>query len=254
MPLTCIIVDDEPLAVRLLESFVNKTPDLQLAGSFTDSVEAINVIKELKPDLLFLDIQMPDMSGMELAHVVPAETKIIFTTAFKEYAYESYEVSALDFLLKPIRYNKFISAVEKARQWFGHKLNNQNNQSIQNIQNAQKEPHGKQETVFLRVDGEFKQVALSKIIYVCGMKDYVMFYLSDEKRPLITHLTMKSVEDMLPSTLFMRISRSYIVALDKIKSVDRNECVYIGDEIIKVTDAYHEKFISYLNSRFPGSK
>ena len=254
MPLTCIIVDDEPLAVRLLESFVNKTPDLQLAGSFTDSVEAINVIKELKPDLLFLDIQMPDMSGMALAHVVPAETKIIFTTAFKEYAYESYEVSALDFLLKPIRYNKFISAVEKARQWFGHKLNNQNNQNNLNIQNTQKEPHGKQETVFLRVDGEFRQVALSKIIYVCGMKDYVMFYLSDEKRPLITHLTMKSVEDMLPSTLFMRISRSYIVALDKIKSVDRNECVYIGDEIIKVTDAYHEKFISYLNSRFPGSK
>ena len=254
MPLTCIIVDDEPLAVRLLESFVNKTPDLQLAGSFTDSVEAINVIKELKPDLLFLDIQMPDMSGMELAHVVPAETKIIFTTAFKEYAYESYEVSALDFLLKPIRYNKFISAVEKARQWFGHKLNNQNNQNNLNNQNTQKEPHGKQETVFLRVDGEFRQVALSKIIYVCGMKDYVMFYLSDEKRPLITHLTMKSVEDMLPSTLFMRISRSYIVALDKIKSVDRNECVYIGDEIIKVTDAYHEKFISYLNSRFPGSK
>ena len=254
MPLTCIIVDDEPLAVRLLESFVNKTPDLQLVGSFTDSVEAINVIKELKPDLLFLDIQMPDMSGMELAHVVPAETKIIFTTAFKEYAYESYEVSALDFLLKPIRYNKFISAVEKARQWFGHKLNNQNNQNNLNIQNTQKEPHGKQETVFLRVEGEFRQVALSKIIYVCGMKDYVMFYLSDEKRPLITHLTMKSVEDMLPSTLFMRISRSYIVALDKIKSVDRNECVYIGDEIIKVTDAYHEKFISYLNSRFPGSK
>ena len=254
MPLTCIIVDDEPLAVRLLESFVNKTPDLQLAGSFTDSVEAINVIKELKPDLLFLDIQMPDMSGMELAHVVPAETKIIFTTAFKEYAYESYEVSALDFLLKPIRYNKFISAVEKARQWFGHKLNNQNNENNLTIQNTQKEPHGKQETVFLRVDGEFRQVALSKIIYVCGMKDYVMFYLSDEKRPLITHLTMKSVEDMLPSTLFMRISRSYIVALDKIKSVDRNECVYIGDEIIKVTDAYHEKFISYLNSRFPGSK
>ena len=259
MPLTCIIVDDEPLAVRLLESFVNKTPDLQLTGSFTDSVEAINVIKEQKPDLLFLDIQMPDMSGMELAHVVPPETKIIFTTAFKEYAYESYEVSALDFLLKPIRYNKFISAVEKARQWFEYKenvRNLQNNRSIQSIQNSQndQEPHGKQETVFLRVDGEFRQVAISKIVYVCGMKDYVMFYLSDEKRPLITHLTMKSVEDMLPSTLFMRISRSYIVALDRIKSVDRNECVYIGDEIIKVTDAYHEKFISYLNSRFPGSK
>ena len=252
--ITCIVVDDEPLAVRLLESFVSKTPSLELLGAFTDSVEAINAIREQHPQLLFLDIQMPDLNGMELAHMLPEGTKIIFTTAFKEYAFESYEVSAIDFLLKPIRYNKFLSAVEKARQWFGHNQINRISQNNQNIQNTQKEPHGNQEMVFLRVDGEFRQVALSKIIYVCGMKDYVMFYLSDEKRPLITHLTMKSVEDMLPSTLFMRISRSYIVALDKIKSVDRNECVYIGDEIIKVTDAYHEKFISYLNSRFPGSK
>ena len=254
IPLSCIIVDDEPLAVRLLESYVEKTPDLELIASFTDSIKAINAVKAQKPDLLFLDIQMPNIDGMELAHSLPEETRVVFTTAFKEYAFESYEVNALDFLLKPIRYNKFLSAVEKARQWFGHNQINQITQNNQNIQNTQKEPHGNQEMVFLRVDGEFRQVALSKIIYVCGMKDYVMFYLSDEKRPLITHLTMKSVEDMLPSTLFMRISRSYIVALDKIKSVDRNECVYIGDEIIKVTDAYHEKFISYLNSRFPGSK
>jgi DNA-binding LytR/AlgR family response regulator len=262
IPLSCIIVDDEPLAVRLLESYVEKTPGLELIASFTDSIKSINAVKAQKPDLLFLDIQMPNIDGMELAHSLPEETRVVFTSAFKEYAFESYEVNALDFLLKPIRYNKFLSAVEKARQWFGHNQINrinritQNNQNIQNIQNIQntQNPHGNQEMVFLRVDGEFRQVALSKIIYVCGMKDYVMFYLSDEKRPLITHLTMKSVEDMLPSTLFMRISRSYIVALDKIKSVDRNECVYIGDEIIKVTDAYHEKFISYLNSRFPGSK
>ena len=113
-----MIVDDEPLAVKLLESFVAKTPDLELLGSFTDSVEAINAIKEEKPQLLFLDIQMPDLSGMELAHMLPAGTKVIFTTAFKEYAFESYEVSALDFLLKPIRYNKFIAAVEKAREWY----------------------------------------------------------------------------------------------------------------------------------------
>ena len=253
IPLSCIIVDDEPLAVRLLESYVEKTPDLELIASFTDSIKAINAVKAQKPDILFLDIQMPNIDGMELAHSLPEETRVVFTTAFKEYAFESYEVNALDFLLKPIRYNKFLSAVEKARQWFGHNQINRITQNNQNILNTQN-PHGNQEMVFLRVDGEFRQVALSKIIYVCGMKDYVMFYLSDEKRPLITHLTMKSVEDMLPSTLFMRISRSYIVALDKIKSVDRNECVYIGDEIIKVTDAYHEKFISYLNSRFPGSK
>ena len=116
--ITCIIVDDEPLAVKLIESFVAKTPDLELIGSFTDSVEAINAIKEQKPDLLFLDIQMPDLNGMELAHMIPSQTRVIFTTAFKEYAFESYEVKALDFLLKPIRYNKFIAAVEKAREWF----------------------------------------------------------------------------------------------------------------------------------------
>ena len=118
MTLSCIIVDDEPLAVKLLESFVTKTPDLTLLASFTDSVEAINAVKEQKPNLLFLDIQMPDLNGMELAHMIPSETRVIFTTAFKEYAFESYEVRALDFLLKPIRYNKFLAAIDKAREWF----------------------------------------------------------------------------------------------------------------------------------------
>ena len=118
MILSCIIVDDEPLAVKLLESFVTKTPDLTLLASFTDSVEAINAVKEQKPNLLFLDIQMPDLNGMELAHMIPSETRVIFTTAFKEYAFESYEVRALDFLLKPIRYNKFLAAIDKAKEWF----------------------------------------------------------------------------------------------------------------------------------------
>ena len=118
MPLSCIIVDDEPLAVKLLESFVSKTPDLTLLASFTDSVEAINAVKEQKPNILFLDIQMPDLNGMELAHMIPSETRVIFTTAFKEYAFESYEVRALDFLLKPIRYNKFLAAIDKAKEWF----------------------------------------------------------------------------------------------------------------------------------------
>ena len=118
MTLSCIIVDDEPLAVKLLESFVTKTPDLTLLASFTDSVEAINAVKEQKPNLLFLDIQMPDLNGMELAHMIPSETRVIFTTAFKEYAFESYEVKALDFLLKPIRYNKFLAAIDKAKEWY----------------------------------------------------------------------------------------------------------------------------------------
>jgi DNA-binding LytR/AlgR family response regulator len=245
IPLSCIIVDDEPLAVRLLESYVEKTPDLKLIASFTDSIKAINAVKAQKPDLLFLDIQMPNIDGMELAHSLPEETRVVFTTAFKEYAFESYEVNALDFLLKPIRYNKFLSAVEKARQWFGHNQNNQNNQNTLNTQN----PHGNQEMVFLRVDGEFRQVALSKIIYVNGMKDYVLFYLDNEPKPLITHLTMKAVEDMLPKDRFLRIHRSYIIAVDKIQKVDRNDCVYIGKEIIHIPDGYLQTFRQFLETR-----
>lgn len=233
--ISCIIVDDEPLAVKLLESFVTKTPDLRLLGSFTDSVEAINAVKEQKPDLLFLDIQMPDLNGMELAHMIPPTTRVIFTTAFKEYAFESYEVSALDFLLKPIRYNKFLSAVEKAKQWY------------------EREPadddEKKSKSLFIRVDGELRNVSIDNITYVSGMKDYVMFYLDGESKPLITHLTMKAVEAMLPTDKFLRVHRSYIIAVDKIKKIDRNDCIYIGEEIIHVPEGYQAQFKEFIETR-----
>ena len=250
-PLTCIITDDEPLAVKLLESFVTKTPDLQLLGSYTDSVEAVAAIKEKQPILLFLDIQMPDINGMELAHMVPQETRIIFTTAFQEYAFESYEVSALDFLLKPIRYGKFLAAVEKARQWFGLTAAAEAAASAENTQQQQgpTESQPAAQTVFLKVDGEYRQVAFSDILYVSGMKDYVMFYIEGERKPLITHMTMKAAEELLPASLFMRVNRSYIVALNKIRSVDRNDCLYIGNEIIRVTDAYKEAFAQYMQTK-----
>ena len=233
-PLSCIIVDDEPLAVRLLESYVEKTPDLQLVASFTDSINAINAIKAQKPDLLFLDIQMPNIDGMELAHSLPEETRVVFTTAFKEYAFESYEVNALDFLLKPVRYNKFLSAVEKARKLYQQPTAAQN--STPN-------------TVFIRVEGEWMNVPVDQITYVNGMKDYVLFYLDNEPKALITHLTMKAVEEMLPRDKFLRIHRSYIIAVDKIRKIDRNDCVYIGKEIIHIPDGYLQTFRQFLETR-----
>ena len=231
-PITCIIVDDEPLAVKLLESFVDKTPQLKLERSFTDSVEALAWLREHPVQLAFMDIQMPDMNGMELSHMLTGDTKIIFTTAFKEYAFESYEVSAIDFLLKPIRYNKFIAAVEKAEQWFSH----------------QKETPSTPKTMFLRVDGELRQINFDNILFVEGMKDYVRFHVEGERLPLTTHMTMKAVEDALPAEDFMRINRSYIVRLDKIRTVDRNLCAYIGNEIIRVTEAYREAFERYCSN------
>ena len=235
--MTCMIIDDEPLAVKLLESFVARTPQLQLVGSFTDSVEAIAALRQQHVDLVFLDIQMPDLDGMELAHMLPAETMIIFTTAFKEYAFDSYEVSAVDFLLKPIRYNKYLAAVEKCEK---------------RRESPLQAPKGLS-TLFIRVDGELRQLQQDDILYVEGMKDYVMFYLQSQQRPLITHLTMKAVEDMLPADRFMRVHRSFIVALDKIRSIDRNDCIYIGQQIIHVTEAYREAFQQYVTQRISSS-
>ena len=251
--ITCTIVDDEPLAVKLLESFVERTPDLQLIGSYTDSVEAIAALRQQPTDLVFLDIQMPDMNGMELAHMLPAQTKIIFTTAFKEYAFDSYEVSAVDFLLKPIRYNKFLTAVEKAEQRLTTASPSSPEEEATALQQGHEAPSATAgdapNSFFLRVDGELRQLQFDDILYVSGMKDYVMFYLLSQPRPLVTHLTMKAVEDMLPTDRFLRVHRSYIVALDKIRSVDRNDCIYIGQEIIHVTDAFRPAFQQFLDRR-----
>ena len=244
--LKCIIVDDEPLAVSLLESFVRKTPGVELLASFTDSVEAVEAIKTLGADLVFLDIQMPDLDGMELGRMVPPDTRIVYTTAFKEYAFDSYEVSALDFLLKPIRYNKFLSAIEKAQRWL------QPTPVRADLPSDRSKEAGPS-TLFIRVDGELRQVPLSRILYVKGMKDYVIFYLEGERRGLITHLTMKSVEEMLPADRFLRVHRSYIVSLEGIAKVDRNDCIYIGDEIIHVTEAFAEPFHRWLTAHVPQS-
>lgn len=234
MKLSCIIIDDEPLAVRLLEGFVQRTPFLELRASYTDSISGLSELREHPVDLVYLDIQMPDLNGMELASMVPPETRVIFTTAFKEYAFESYEVNALDFLLKPIRYNKFLTAVEKARKLY------------------QQDPVAKPQqpnTIFIRIDGEWRNVPIDQITYINGMKDYVLFYLDNEPKALITHLTMKAVEDMLPKDRFLRIHRSYIIAVDKIQKVDRNDCVYIGREIIHIPDGYLQTFRQFLETR-----
>lgn len=237
--LRCMIVDDEPLAVKMLENFISRTEGLELVASFNDPLMALESLDELDVELLFLDIQMPDLDGLNLSRQVPSATKIIFTTAFKQYAYDSYEVSALDFLLKPIRYQKFLSAIEKARQWF-----DRNSVSDSNI-------ISRQNSMFIRVDNMLRQIDFDKIVYISGLKDYVSIYLEGERRPVITHLTMKSVEEILPADNFMRVHRSYIIALNKIRAIDRNNCVYIGDEVIRVTDAYREAFLSYVGGKIP---
>ena len=236
--LRCFVVDDEPLAVKMLENFIARTPFLELAASFTDPVLALSEMRTQTPDLVFLDIQMPDLSGMELFRMVPAGTRIIFTTAFKQYAFESYEVSALDFLLKPIRYQKFLEAAEKAREWFTLK------EAATAVPSA---PASEAKTsTFFKVDGALRKVEYDDILFVEGMKDYVMVFLASQKQPLVTHVTMKGMEEMLPAGQFMRIHRSFIVALDKVASVSGTGDVKVGDRLLHVSDAYREAFDAYL--------
>ena len=235
--LRCFVVDDEPLAVKMLENFIERTPFLELAGSFTDPVLALSEIRTQAPQLVFLDIQMPDLSGMELSRMIPDGTRIIFTTAFKQYAFESYEVSALDFLLKPIRYQKFLEAAEKAREWFTLK-------EAASAAPAAAAVETKTST-FFKVDGALRKVEYDDILFVEGMKDYVMVYLASQRQPLVTHVTMKAMEEMLPAG-FMRIHRSFIVALDKVASVSGTGDVKVGDRLLHVSDAYREAFDAYL--------
>ena len=235
--LRCIIVDDEPLAVKMLEGFVARTPFLELAGSFNDPVLALSEIRAQSPELVFLDIQMPDLDGMELSRMLPPETRVIFTTAFKQYAFESYEVSALDFLLKPIRYQKFLEAAQKAQEWF-----------VLKEAASAPVPSAEKTSVFLKVDGVLRKVELSDIQYVEGMKDYVMFHLASVRQPLVTHLTMKAVEDMLPPERFMRIHRSFIIGLSHIASVTPQADVKVGDALLHVSEGYRPAFDQYLAS------
>ncbi len=243
-PLQCIVVDDEPLAVKMLENFISKTSFLALDASFTDPVAALEAIRDRRPQLVFLDIQMPDLNGMELSRMVPDGTRVIFTTAFKQYAFDSYEVSALDFLLKPIRYQKFIEAAEKARKWF-ELVESADQGAATTVQ-----PQGEERTaIFVKADGQLRKVEFADIRYVEGMKDYVLLHLLSEKRPIVTHITMKAVEELLPAATFMRVHRSYIVALDKIDSVTGTYDISVGDTFIHVSDAYKSAFEGYLSQR-----
>ena len=229
----CIVVDDEPLAVEMLAAFIRKTPSLELTATFTDPVLALSAIGEEKPDLIFLDIQMPDLNGLELSRLLPQDTRVIFTTAFRQYAFESYEVEALDYLLKPIRYQKFIESVSKAERWM-------------EIRQASVWPERNRRFAFIKTDGEYRNIDFDQILYVEGMKDYVLIHLESETEPIVTHMTMKAIEEKLPSDMFMRVHRSYIVALDKITAIDSCGDILIDRISVPVSESYRKDIERYV--------
>ncbi len=240
MTLNCIVVDDEPLALGLIVSYVKKTPFLNLIGSYSNAMDAAKSFDNQKPDLIFLDIQMPEMNGLEFSKLIGDKTKVIFTTAFQQYAIEGFKVNALDYLLKPISYTDFLQAAQKALNWFEMTSNAGRPETT-----SEKE---EKKTIFVKTEYKLIQVELDKILYIEGMKDYVKIFIEGEQFPILSLMSMKSLENTLPASQFMRVHRSYIVQANKIKEVERNRIIF-GKTYIPVSDSYKDIFQEFIDKR-----
>ena len=231
MTINCAIIDDEPLAAGLLESYVAKTPYLNLTGTYNSAITAMRDLRDNPVPLLFLDIQMPELSGVEFAKILPKDTKIIFTTAFPQYALEGYKVNALDYLLKPISYEDFLRATEKAQDWY-------------NIL-QKREAYNDDRIMFIKSEYKLLRVHLDDILYVEGLKDYVRICLKNGEK-IMSLMSMKKLEDYLPHPEFLRTHRSYIVHMPEVRSIDRFRIVF-GDVFIPISDNYKEEVQQYLD-------
>ena len=254
----CAIVDDEPLALSLLESYIRKTPMLELSGQYASAVEAMGGLCKQPVDLLFLDIQMPELSGLDLSKMLDtSHTRIVFTTAFSQYAVDGYKVNALDYLLKPISYTDFIAAVSRAQQWFasvGQYMKNEenlpNNPSPGSVPEAspKREENNLVDYIFIKSDYKILRIRFSDILYIEGLKDYVKIHLVNTSKPVLSLMSMHSLETALPSKHFFRIHRSYIVNIDKVSVFERGQIVF-GDKHLPVSDSYREQLQQYINAR-----
>ena len=232
MKLKCALVDDEPLALGLLESYVRKTDFLTLEGSYSSAVQAMSQLGEHPVDLLFLDIQMPELNGLEYSRMVPPTTRIVFTTAFQQYALDGYRVNALDYLLKPISYSDFLQAANRALQWF---------------ERSEQSPK-ERESIFVKSDYKLIRIELRHILYIEGLKDYIKIYEEGEPKPILSLMSMKAMEEMLPASRFIRVHRSFIVQKEKIRVIDRGRIVF-GKSYIPISDSYKQAFQEFIEGK-----
>ncbi|TVP45771.1 MAG: DNA-binding response regulator [Mongoliibacter sp.] len=242
MKINCIAVDDEPLALDLITKFIEQTSFLELEEKFDNAIQALGYLNSNHVDLVFLDIQMPDLSGMELARILDGKNqikkpKIIFTTAYNQFAIEGYKVDALDYLLKPYSYEEFLKAATKAYQFYENQ-----GEASSGLRNQDKAA----DYIFLKVEYQLVKVILKDITHIEAYKDYVKVFLKDKPNPLLSLTSMKNMEELLPGDSFMRIHRSFIINLDHIDSVTRN-IVNIGKNQISVSDNYKEDFLQFMN-------
>lgn len=245
MTLSCTIIDDEPLAVKLLESYVAKTPFLSLRSTYSSAVEAVAGLTENPVDLLFLDIQMPGLNGLEFAKIVDKRTRIVFTTAFSSYAVDGYKVNAIDYLMKPFGYTDFLAAAQKALAYF--EAVGQHKDGTAQLSGSNDVSSADAESFFVKSDYRIVRLSYRNILYVEGLKDYVKIYTENEKRATVALTSMTRIADFLPQN-FIRVHRSFIVNMDHVNIIDRGQIV-IADRNINIGESYKDAISEYVSKR-----
>ncbi|RFM37038.1 LytR/AlgR family response regulator transcription factor [Chitinophaga silvisoli] len=235
--MNCIIVDDEPLARKAIQKLVHQTENLEVIASFNGAEATKDFLATNAVDLVFLDIQMPGVNGIEFARTIPKSTLVVFTTAYHEFASESYEVDAIDYLIKPVKLERFQKAVEKANTYCKLFRTDHTNSNIENITT---------DYIFVRSERRIFKIHFSDILYIEGLKDYVIIYLGNQK--VITLMNIKTIHELLPKSFFVRVSKSYIINVNNIDSVDNNT-VYIGKNEIPIGNIYRDYFFSEFVTR-----
>ncbi|NDV68878.1 LytTR family DNA-binding domain-containing protein [Dysgonomonas sp. 25] len=227
----CIIVDDEPIAREGIRLLIADISQLELAGSFNNAESASNFITETPVDLIFLDINMPGVNGLEFARSIPKDTLVIFTTAYSQYALDSYELDAIGYLIKPIDPAKFRNAVNKALVYHSLLLNEEK-KNIDSIED---------EYIFVKSDKKYFKIKLSEILFIEGLKDYVIIQLDNQR--IISRMSLKTIQNLLPTNIFFRINKSYIINMEHVDSFDNND-IFIGSYEIAIGNSYRNDFLN----------
>lgn len=246
--LKCIAVDDEPLALDIIEDYVSKVPFLELVKRTENAIEALQMVQSGGIDLVFLDIQMPELTGIQFLKIANGKSNYIFTTAYSQYALEGYDLNVSDYLLKPIAFDRFYKAVEKV-----HKQLQAATSAAQPVIQPLITPTAPieavkpvQDFIFVKTEHKIQKIELNDILYIEGLKDYISIFTKTER--VITLQNMKKMDETLPKGQFIRVHKSYIIALDKIESIERSR-ISIGDKIIPIGDTYRDEFFRHIDKK-----
>jgi|SRR3569833_71991 len=237
----CLVVDDEPLALHILEDYIAKMPFLELVRSTTNPIEALQLVQSGGIDLVFLDVQMPELTGIQFLRIANGKTKVILTTAYSQYALEGYELDVIDYLLKPIAFDRFYKSVQKAQTIIQPAAKAE----VKQEQSAQQNDF-LSDFIFVKTEHKIQKVYLNDILFIEGLKDYISIFTSAER--IITLQNMKKMEDALPEKHFIRVHKSYIVSINKIDSIERSR-IFIGDKVIPVGDTYRDEFFKIVDGK-----